>query len=82
MVSDTRASAPVRSIAARLGLNDIGFMAGVVVTPTCGLAGASPDWVRMAYTACDKAGRVLRDGFGEDVEDRAMSRSRNEPVAT
>jgi methionine synthase II (cobalamin-independent) len=82
MVSDTRASEPVRAIAARLGLNDIDFMAGVVVTPTCGLAGASPDWVRMAYTACVKAGRVLREGFGEDAEDLAMSRSRNEPVAT
>jgi len=58
-----------------LGLSDVALMAGVVVTPTCGLANASPDWVRMAYKVCGKAGRVLREGFGEDVDDRELSRS-------
>ena len=74
-MTDTRASEPVRAIAARLGLSDVALMAGVVVTPTCGLANASPDWVRMAYKVCGKAGRVLREGFGEDVDDRELSRS-------
>ena len=65
----------MRAIAARLGLTDVALMEGVVVTPTCGLASASPDWVRMAYSVCGKAGRVLRDGYGEDVDDRDLSRS-------
>jgi hypothetical protein len=74
-MTDTRASEPVRAIAARLGLSDVELMAGVVVTPTCGLANASPAWVRMAYRVCGTAGRVLREGFGEDVDDRDLSRS-------
>ena len=60
-ISDERASRPVRELVHRLGMNDPMLLAGVVVTPTCGMAGASPDWVRTAYAACRAAGRVLRD---------------------
>lgn len=64
-LTDTMASAPVRMAASRLGLNDVRFMEAVVVTPTCGLADASPDWVRTAYAVCANAGRVLR-GIGDE----------------
>lgn len=33
----------------------------IVLTPTCGLAGASPQWARTAYAALAEAGRLLRD---------------------
>jgi hypothetical protein len=50
----------------------------VVVTPTCGLAGASPEWVRTAYAFCEKAGRVLRgsgdEEWKESERERAASR--------
>jgi hypothetical protein len=36
-------------------------LAQVVVTPDCGLAGASPDYARAALTACREAGRRLAE---------------------
>jgi hypothetical protein len=60
-LSDTRASAPVRGLLHRLGMDDDRWLAQVAVTPTCGLAGASPDWVRTALSSCRAVGRVLRD---------------------
>jgi len=60
-VSDTVASAPVRALAHHLGLEDTEHMASVVVTPTCGCAGATWVQVRAAYDACVRAGRVLRN---------------------
>lgn len=33
----------------------------VVITPTCGLAGAGPEWVRTVYEALVTAGRLMRD---------------------
>ncbi|MEV1175960.1 methionine synthase, partial [Nonomuraea sp. NPDC049784] len=33
----------------------------VVLTPSCGLAGASPRYARAALAACRKAAQVLRD---------------------
>ena len=56
------ASAPVRNAGHRLGLDRF---ATVVVTPTCGLAGASPAWVRTAYAACKDAA-ILLQGEGSD----------------
>ena len=77
-LTDIRASAPVRVAAGRLGLTDVKYMEAVVVTPTCGLAGASPDWVRAAYAVCGKAGRVLRgsgdEEWTESGRERAASR--------
>ena len=66
-MSDTRASAPVRELASRLGLDDARYLAQVVVTPTCGMAGASPQWVRAAYDGVKAAARVLR---GDEEGDR------------
>jgi hypothetical protein len=60
-VSDARASQPVREIAGRLGLADPRHLANVAVTPTCGLAGASPAGAVKAYAACRAATRILRD---------------------
>lgn len=60
-INDAEASRPVRELIHRLGMSDPVWLAGVVVTPTCGMAGANWDWVRAAYDACRAAGRVLRD---------------------
>lgn len=60
-ISDAQASRPVRAAAERLGLTDERHLANVVVTPACGLAGASPRWARSALAACTAAGRVLRN---------------------
>ena len=69
-VSDTRASAPVRELASRLGLGDAQYLAQVVVTPTCGMAGASPQWVRTAYESVKAAARVLRGDEEGDRDER------------
>lgn len=66
-ISDAQASRPVRAASERLGLTDERHLAGVVITPTCGLAGASPDWVRTALAACRAAGRVLRNEHLEEA---------------
>lgn len=60
-LSEAQASAPLRGLLHRLGLEDDRWLAQVAVTPTCGLAGASPDWTRAALAACRGAGRILRD---------------------
>ena len=60
-LGDTRASAPLRDLMNRLGLSDEQALARLAVTPTCGLAGASPDWSRTALAACRAVGRVLRN---------------------
>ena len=46
--------------------DDDRWLAQVVVTPTCGLAGASPEWTRTSLAACRAVGRVLR----HDEDDR------------
>ncbi len=58
--SDARASAPLRDLLHRLGLEEDRHLAGIAVSPTCGLAGASPAWTRYALAACSSVGRVLR----------------------
>jgi hypothetical protein len=65
-LGDTAASALLRALLHRLGLEDERWLAQVGVTPTCGLAGASPDWTRVALAACRAVGRVLR----HDEDDR------------
>ncbi len=69
-MSDTRASAPVRELASRLGLGDAQYLSQVVVTPTCGMAGASPQWVRTAYETVKAAARVLRGDEEGDRDER------------
>ncbi|GAA4979920.1 methionine synthase [Nonomuraea thailandensis] len=45
----------------RLGFEPDRLAAQVVLTPACGLAGASPAYARAALAACRKAAQVLRD---------------------
>ena len=51
--------APARRLWARLGFDPEHLAREVVVTPTCGLAGASPAWPKLAYRACREAATVL-----------------------
>jgi hypothetical protein len=70
-ISDSEASRPLREASERLGLADPVHLRTVAVTPTCGLAGASPAWVRTAYAACHAVGRVLRqDALDEGRDER------------
>lgn len=61
-IGDAAASAPARELLHRLGLETAAPR--VVVTPACGLAGASPAWARSALAAAQSAARVLRDDQG------------------
>ncbi|MFJ6353022.1 methionine synthase [Streptomyces sp. NPDC054835] len=51
----------VRTLWRRLGLNPGTLTESVVVTPTCGLAGASPEYARKALAHCARAARSLAD---------------------
>ncbi|EPD94499.1 hypothetical protein HMPREF1486_03052 [Streptomyces sp. HPH0547] len=51
----------VRSLWRRLGLSPGLLAESVVVTPTCGLAGASPAYARRALAHCARAARSLAD---------------------
>ncbi len=50
---------PVRGLWRRLGFPPEELAGAVVVTPTCGLAGASPAYARAAMEACRAAGKLL-----------------------
>jgi methionine synthase II (cobalamin-independent) len=59
-LSGVRASvAPVTALWRRLGFAPAQLASSVVVTPACGLAGASPSYVRAALARCREAARVL-----------------------
>ncbi|MER5621318.1 methionine synthase [Streptosporangium sp. NPDC002544] len=49
----------------RLGFPAATLASQVVLTPACGLAGASPAYARAALATCRKAARVLQDDPGE-----------------
>ena len=51
--------APARRLWSRLGFDPEHLARDVVVTPTCGLAGSSPTWPKLAYRACREAATVL-----------------------
>lgn len=68
-LGDTAASAPLRGLLHRLGLEDDRWLAQLAVTPTCGLSGAPPQWVRTALSACRAVGRVLRHDEQSEVGD-------------
>ncbi|MEJ1198915.1 MULTISPECIES: methionine synthase [unclassified Streptomyces] len=51
----------VRTLWRRLGLRPGLLAEAVTVTPTCGLAGASPDYARRALAHCVRAARSLAD---------------------
>jgi hypothetical protein len=69
-LADTAASASVRALLHRLGMEDDRWLAQVAVTPTCGLAAASPEWTRTALAACRAVGRVLRHDDDDEREAR------------
>ncbi len=71
-VSDVQASAPLRTILHRLGMDDPTWLAQVAITPTCGLAGATPAWATRALRSCGSVGRIVRDDI--DDEDREHRR--------
>ncbi|MEV0594021.1 methionine synthase [Nonomuraea cavernae] len=52
---------PALELWRRLGFAPERLTEQVVLTPACGLAGASPRYARAALAACRKAARVLRD---------------------
>jgi len=52
-------AAPAKRLWGRLGFPPELLARAVVVTPTCGLAGAAPSWPRRAYRACVEVARVL-----------------------
>jgi len=45
----------------RLGFDGPRLAGAVIVTPTCGLAGASPGWSRRALKLCRDTARVLEE---------------------
>ncbi|MFJ5533637.1 methionine synthase [Streptomyces sp. NPDC093261] len=51
----------VRTLWRRLGLRPELLAEAVTLTPTCGLAGASPDYARRALAQCVRAARSLAD---------------------
>ncbi|MFF3640621.1 methionine synthase [Streptomyces sp. NPDC002564] len=51
----------VRTLWRRLGLNPGSLAESVVITPSCGLAGASPAYARAAHAHCVRAARSLAD---------------------
>ncbi|MFL6138079.1 MAG: methionine synthase [Frankiaceae bacterium] len=55
------AAAPVRSLWHRLGFAPELLGERVVVTPACGLAGASVGWALSAYRLCRQVGRALHE---------------------
>ncbi|GAA3512685.1 hypothetical protein FHR32_001432 [Streptosporangium album] len=55
------AAKPAIELWRRLGFPAAGLASQVVLTPTCGLAGASPAYARAALAASREAARVLRD---------------------
>jgi hypothetical protein len=52
---------PVRRLWQELGFAADRLPATVTLTPTCGLAGASPGWVHSAYRTLRQAARVLAE---------------------
>jgi hypothetical protein len=62
-----QAARRVQSLLHRLGYPAEEVGERIMLTPTCGMSGASPHWVRTAYTALAVAGRLLRDE-GPDSE--------------
>jgi hypothetical protein len=68
-IGDARASEPLRALMGRLGLGDERSLAHLAVSPTCGLAGASPQWARTALAAARAVGRVVRNDAPDGERD-------------
>lgn len=56
---------PAKRLWGRLGFPAERLADQVVLTPACGLAGASPRYAKQALTRCREAARVLREDPGE-----------------
>ncbi len=57
----------VERLFARLGFDEDAYAPRTVITPTCGLAGASPAWARRALSLAQRvAGAAARNGEGRD----------------
>ena len=67
-IGDARASAPLRNVLHRIGLDDPVWLNQVAITPACGLAWASPSWAIDALRACVAVGRVVKNDDREDEE--------------
>ncbi len=67
-LTEAQASAPLRDLLHRVGLDDHRWLDLVSVTPTCGLAGASPQWARSALAACRAVGRIVREDEDDNHE--------------
>lgn len=59
-----RAADPVRRLGQRLGFSPEALREQVVLTPACGLAGATPGYAREVLARCREAARVLADDPG------------------
>lgn len=57
--TDGRVTAGVLSWWRELGYTDLETLPETTVTPTCGLAAASPDWARTALALCQRVARNL-----------------------
>ena len=56
-----QAARRVQALLHRLGCDPQDVGGQILLTPACGMSGASPQWVRTAYSALAVAGRLLRD---------------------
>ncbi|REE98954.1 methionine synthase [Thermomonospora umbrina] len=54
-------AAPARALWRRLGFPEAGLGEQAVITPSCGLAGASPRYVRAALERCREVARTLHE---------------------
>jgi methionine synthase II (cobalamin-independent) len=59
--SPERSTTRVRELWRRLGFSPRSLASSVVVTPSCGLAGATPAYARRALAHCREAARILRE---------------------
>lgn len=57
--TEAQVTRDVRSWWSRVGHSQIEALPSTTVTPTCGLAGATPGWARQALTLCSQAARNL-----------------------
>ena len=65
--SGTSASGASASGASAARVSPAGIAAQVVITPACGLAGATPDYARAALAACRAAARMLPELIEEEA---------------
>jgi L-serine deaminase len=66
-VTDADLGRRVERFFARLGFDEDAYASRTVITPTCGLAGASPAWARRALSlAQGVAGASGQSGEGRD----------------